>query len=152
MPTNKKQQTIDSEAYATWFLVGRTFHKCERALTAALEELELSVAQHDLLATIDRYPGASQNEIAQRLFVVKSNVSNLIKKLERRALVERKSSLTDSRSKLLILTRKGEALLHEANQRQSRVIEHMLSVLSERDIRQTRRIMERVNQALSILI
>lgn len=151
MSTLSGPAKLDRDAYALWFLVGKTTHKCQRALAFALEDIDLSVAQHDLLAAIDRFPDSTQNDIAERLFVVKSNVSNLMKKLETRGLIQRRENDSDARAKRIRLTRSGRQLLKQANQRQAGVIEQMLGGLTERDIRQTRRVMERVSQALAPL-
>lgn len=137
--------------YLTWLAVGRSHHKCHRALNARLASLDLSLAQHEVLVGIAQRPGATQNQISRRLFVVKSNVSALIAKLEARGLVRREASAEDSRVKRLFLTEAGDALVRESFRLQTEVVNAMMAPLTPEEIEATRDVMERVGRALDAL-
>lgn len=60
------------------------------------------------LALISLNPGISQNDLAAKVVLKKSAVTQLIKSLERRGLVQRRKSSADRRFNALTLTAEGE--------------------------------------------
>lgn len=136
----------------TWLTVGRTNLKVHRALNQLLGELDLSLAQHEILVTIRRNPNLTQRELAERLHVIKSNATALLKKLEARGLVTRKTDNDDSRVNRLNLTRSGRSLVEKSFAVQTRVIEAMASVMSDKELRDTADMMNRVGQAIDDLL
>ncbi|MFX8605135.1 helix-turn-helix domain-containing protein, partial [Acinetobacter baumannii] len=73
--------------YETWLSVARTSHLFQRMLSQALLPLGLEVAHSDVLVNVARDEGLSQQVLARRLRVAKSNVSALLAVLERRGLI-----------------------------------------------------------------
>lgn len=136
----------------TWLTVGRTNLKVHRALNQLLAELDLSLAQHEILVTICRNPNLTQRELADRLHVIKSNATALLKKLEARELVKRRTDNEDSRVNRLNLTRSGRALVEKSFAVQSRVIGAMASVMTDEELRNTADVMHRVGQAIDELL
>lgn len=140
-----------ARGFDVWLAVARANLKCHRALNSLLARLDLSLAQHEVLQTIHHHEGLTQNELSERLLVVKSNVSALIKKLEARGLVQREVDAADSRHKRMSLTPSGEKLVHESFELQNRVVEAMTSVLTDDDLRRIGTVMGRVSEALDSL-
>lgn len=138
----------DVRGFDVWLDVGRTNLKCHRILNTLLAGVDLSLAQHEVLMTIRRNPGLTQKEISEKLLVVKSNVSALIKKLEARGLVRRTPDADDSRNNRLSLTAGGERLVRRSFELQNRVVAAMTSELSDEELVQTGRVMRRVGEAL----
>ena len=101
--------------------------------------------------TIRRYSGLTQRELSDRLLVVKSNATALLKKLEARGLVRRTPDPEDSRVKRLSLTRSGDALVCRSFAVQTRVIKAMTSVMSDAELEQTADLMGRVGEAVDRL-
>ena len=134
-----------------WLGVGRANLKCHRLLNSLLSGLDLSLAQHEVLVTIRQHDGLTQNELSDRLLVVKSNVSALIKKLESRRLVLRVTDPADSRNKRLSLTTDGHVLVKRSFELQNRVVEAMTSVFSDSDLALIGAVMGRVSDALDEL-
>ena len=80
----------------------------ERHLHDTLLELELTIALADVLWQLDPALGAlSRRELAERLGCDPSNVTFLIKRLERRHLVRGVRAVGDRRVKALALTPSG---------------------------------------------
>jgi len=117
-----------------WVGVVRNYQKCFRLLSRLLEPLGLSVAQHEVLQTIGRRQGLTQQELADRLLVVKSNVSGLLQRLEAQRLVSREPDPADARSKRILLTPKGQRVLLRSSALQARVIEAMMGSLDDREL------------------
>ncbi len=136
----------------TWLRVGRTNLKVHRALNQLLGELDLSLAQHEILVTVCRQPNLTQQELADRLHVIKSNATALLKKLEARGLVTRTTDTADSRINRLGLTRSGRTLVEKSFAVQARVIEAMASVMSDEELETTGDVMTRVARAIDELL
>ena len=147
--TSKQLKAV--RGYDVWLEVGLANLKCHRALNSLLATLDLTLAQHEVLVAIKRFSGLTQKELSQRLFVVKSNISALIKKLEARGLVERTPDAKDSRNKRLRLTRLGDTLVQKSFELQNRVVEAMTAVLTDADLARTHIVMRHVSDALDKL-
>ena len=89
MPANFTTPLDELPGYPAWLAVVRAYARCQRLMSHELEALGLSVAQHEVLLTIARDEGLSQNDVAARLLVTKSNVTALLTRLERRAHPQR---------------------------------------------------------------
>ncbi|MEO0996821.1 MAG: MarR family transcriptional regulator [Pseudomonadota bacterium] len=138
--------------YDAWIAVVRNYQKCHRALARALDPLDLSVAQHDALAAIGRSEGLTQQALADRLLVVKSNVAALVKRLEARALLRRRPDPADARSNRLHLTRTGRELLRRSLAAQAGVIETMSAVASDAELARSENLNLRIGAALDALL
>lgn len=141
-----------TRGFDVWLSVGRNNLKVHRALNQSLAELDLSLAQHEILLSIWQNSGITQKALAENLLVVKSNVSALLKKLEARGLVRRAPDPADSRNNRLTLTGAGRALVQQSFARQNRIIDAMASVMSDEDLERVAAIMSRVGKALDRVI
>lgn len=141
--------TIDrARGFDTWLEVGWTNLKVHRVLNQCLASVDLTLAQHEILMTIRQQDGITQKALAERLHVVKSNVSALLKKLEARGLVKRLSDPDDSRNKLISLTRAGRKLVEQSFKLQNRIVELMAAELSDDDLQRLRNVMRRAGRVL----
>ena len=147
-----QKQLRNPRGLDTWLRVGRTNLKVHRALNLLLGELDLSLAQHEILVTIQRDSDLTQRELSERLLVVKSNATALLKKLEARGLVRRTTDPTDSRIKRLSLTKAGQELVRRSFAVQSKVVKAMVSVMSDAELDQMNDVMGRVDGAIDRLI
>lgn len=120
----------DLPRFRNWIAVGKVNMLVERALNRGLAPLDLKCAQLDVLAVIYRYPGLTQQELADKLLVGRSNMSMLLPDLLRRGLITRAGDAKDARVRRLSLTSQGIALAHEAFAVQTGVIEGMMKALT----------------------
>ncbi|MBT8088877.1 MAG: MarR family transcriptional regulator [Gammaproteobacteria bacterium] len=141
-----------TRGFDVWLAVGRTNLKVHRALNQSLGELDLSLAQHEILLSIWQKNGITQKQLAENLLVVKSNVSALIKKLESRGLVRRDCDPNDTRNKCLSLTEAGRKLVRMSFERQNKIIDAMASVMQDNELQMTGEVMTRVGKALDQLL
>jgi MarR family transcriptional regulator, organic hydroperoxide resistance regulator len=74
----------------------------------------VSAAQLWALWELHRSPGLRVGDLSQRLLIHPSTASNMLDKLERKHLVERRRTGADQRVVSLFLTGRGETLLEEA--------------------------------------
>src|SRR5947209_17819058 len=70
----------------------------------------LSMAQFDILAHVGAAPGVTQQALADSLLVTKGNVCQLLDRMQRTDLIERRQ---EGRANRLFLTPRGEKLFRE---------------------------------------
>ena len=70
-------------AIRVWFRFLRLESRIQSTVAEQLRAIDLSVPQCDVLTTLTEAEGISQQELAQRLYVTKGNISGLLDRLER---------------------------------------------------------------------
>lgn len=126
---------IRCPAVLAWLRLARIYHKLDRASAQHLRSFGLSVAQFDVIAQIGANEGLSQQELAQALLVTKGNVCQLLDRLERQGLIERRPAGI-GRGNRLYLTEEGRRLYDAAVPAQEAMIASCLAGLT-RDEQQT---------------
>lgn len=123
-----------------WFRVIRLQRRASNTVSNVLKELGLSIPQFDLLTTLTEKEGLSQQELAERLYVTKGNVSGLLDRMVEADLVERRPIPGDRRSNALYLTRKGRDLAMKGLAAQKAYVARTLGSLSPSDLADLERI------------
>lgn len=148
---NKQDLPWDNPRFRNWVAVARACHVLERTLTAKLAPLDLKPAQLDVLMNLYRHPGMSQQDLARKLLVGRSNITMLLPQLEKRGLLRREGDEKDKRILRLELTEAGVALLMKALKVHTALIETAMgqSTLEQCDLigEQMRKITEALNTA-----
>jgi MarR family transcriptional regulator, organic hydroperoxide resistance regulator len=146
---NKKQTILDEiPGYQSWLSVARTAQLCHRQLSNALEPLDLEVAHYDVLANVARDEGLSQQVLARRLLVAKSNVSALLSVLEKRGLTQRTRHMSDARVRLVSLTVEGRRVTQRAMKIHAGIVSAMLDALTPDEIDAVRSAMVKLTAVL----
>ena len=125
------------------------------ALLAALDarllrehNLSLSMLEALMHVTHAEAGAISVSELAERVRLSPSQVSRIAIDLERRGLVERRRSASDSRSTMLAITDAGRAQLQAAAPAYlSTIRAHLFDALTERDVKQLARVWKRIEAA-----
>jgi DNA-binding MarR family transcriptional regulator len=94
--------------------VQRAARSIARRFDEALRPLELTNGQFSILMSLNRPKSASMGSVANLLAMDRTTLTAALKPLERRGLVTIAHAETDRRSRILILTTKGKALLVRA--------------------------------------
>lgn len=128
-----------------WLRLMRVHQKVSQAEAAHLRRFGLSVGQFDLLTHVGAAEGSTQQEIADSLLVTKSNVCQLLDRLEQAGLVERRPL---GRTNLLYLTPAGRRLHDKVVPAQERLIAEQLSALSPSEQVQLVGLLRKVDRAL----
>src|SRR5258705_883310 len=113
------------------FSVLHTSSVLESRVEARLSEIGLSVAK---LGALHRLSEAGESlplgQLAERLSCVKSNVTQLVDRLEADGLVSRASDPNDRRSRLAVLTDSGRSAYEKGTEIQSQAEKELFSALS----------------------
>ena len=137
-PAPAMDETVDP--LRVWFRVIRLHRRAVNTVAIELKELGLSIPQFDLLSTLTEREGLSQQELAERLYVTKGNVSGLLDRMVEAGLVERRPIPGDRRSNALYLTDKGRDLAERGIAAQRSYVTRTLGALPLRDLADLERI------------
>jgi DNA-binding MarR family transcriptional regulator len=142
----------NEEGYAAWLDVFQANTLVVRALEKSVkQELGLPLAGYEVLVRLAEVPGGERvrmQELARRVLLSKSGLSQLFTRLERRGLVERRGDPENLRVTYAILTAEGREALERARPAFRREIEERFARhLNEEEIRTIRRAMRKVIRA-----
>jgi DNA-binding MarR family transcriptional regulator len=90
---------------------------------------DVTPVQYGLLTTLSTHPGCDQATIANYLGIDRTNVADVIKRLEKAGLVARSRNADDKRAILSRLTPAGEALLRRMHPAMARAQARLLDSL-----------------------
>ena len=132
---------------AAWVRLLRVAQRVERDLGARLRERwGLNNAQFDVLAHVGAEEGIVQQRLADSLLVTKGNVAQLLDRMEKRGLIERRP---EGRTNRLYLTDEGRRLFAEVVPAHEALIAERLSVLSKEEQRHLSRILRKLDRSLN---
>jgi MarR family transcriptional regulator, organic hydroperoxide resistance regulator len=138
----------DHPRFRSWIAVGRACQLMQQALTRALGPLDIKPPHLDILVNLYRFEGISQQELARKLLVGRSNMSMLLPQMEKRGLLERRADQRDKRILRLFLTNEGRTLSEKAMVIQTALIEQTLSATPLEDCMLMAESMERLIQRM----
>ena len=128
-----------------WLRLAKVYHKVDRASAEHLSTYGLSVGQFDVLAQVGAHEGITQKELAEKLLVTKSNVCQIVRRMEERGLVSRRQ---EGRAKHLFLTQEGRRLFDEVVPYQEELIDRLLSSVPSEDHDLLSKTLGRLDRAL----
>ena len=128
-----------------WLRLAKVYHKVNRASAEHLSAYGLSVGQFDVLAQVGAHEGITQKELAEKLLVTKSNICQILGRMEERGLVSRRQ---EGRAKHLFLTKEGRRLFEEVVPSQEELIDRLLSSVPPEDHDLLSKTLGRLDRAL----
>jgi MarR family transcriptional regulator, organic hydroperoxide resistance regulator len=138
----------DHPRFRSWISVARACQLMQQALARALVPLDIKPPHLDILINLYRFGGISQQELARKLLVGRSNMSMLLPQMEKRGLLERRPDPRDKRVLRLFLTDEGRSLSEKAMLIQTELIEHTLSETPVDECQQLAEIMDLLIQRM----
>ena len=126
---NKNQASMwDNPRFRNWVAVGRACQLVQQTLARALKPLDIKPPHLDILVNLMRSEGISQQDLARKLLVGRSNMTMLLPQLEKRGLIKRCSDGSDKRVLRLFLTGDGQTLARKAIAIQAAIIDDIMSL------------------------
>ena len=126
----------------------QTAYAAQSRVDAKLDASGLSMAKLQALQTLanagDSLP---LGQLAERLSCVKSNITQLVDRLESDGLVERQPDSNDRRSRLAVLTAAGRKACREGARIQLAAERELLAALSRDEAHQLAALLEKVGTA-----
>lgn len=121
----------DHPRFRTWIGVARACQLMQLTLARNMAHLEIKPPHLDIMINLYRREGISQQELARKLLVGRSNMSMLLPQLEKRGLIERRADARDKRVLRLHLTDEGKAVTEQAMKIQTALIDTVMATSSE---------------------
>lgn len=141
----------DHPRFRSWIGVARACQLMQQTVTRAIAELGIKPPHLDILINLYRFEGISQQELARKLLVGRSNMSMLLPQLEKRGLIERNADSKDKRVLRLSLTPSGRGLTEQAMTIQTGLIERIMSQTPEDRCLQVAEAMEDIIRILQTM-
>ncbi len=133
----------------------RALWALDHALQSASKRMETTLGvtgpQRFVIRMIGRFPGISAGEVSELLHVHPSTLTGVLKRLERRGLVVRRSDPADARRALLDLTAKGRRVDANRSGTVEGAARKALEKLPPTAMRQTRVLAEAITAELERL-
>ncbi len=143
----ERGRSLRRPAVTAWVRLLRVAQRVERDLGARLRERwGLNNAQFDVLAHVGAAEGIVQQRLADSLLVTKGNVAQLLDRMEKRGLIERRP---EGRTNRLYLTEVGRRLFAEVVPAREDLIAELLSVLSKEEQRHLSDILRKLDHSLN---
>jgi DNA-binding MarR family transcriptional regulator len=121
----------DHPRFRTWIAVARACQLMQLTLARNMAHLEIKPPHLDIMINLYRREGISQQELARKLLVGRSNMSMLLPQLEKRGLIERRADARDKRVLRLHLTEQGRAVTEQAMLIQTALIDTVMATSTE---------------------
>lgn len=121
----------DHPRFRTWVAVGRACQLMQLTLARNMAHLDIKPPHLDILLNLYRREGISQQELARKLLVGRSNMSMLLPQLEKRGLIERRGDGNDKRVLRLFLTPEGKEITEKAMEIQIALIDMVMGSTTE---------------------
>ncbi len=134
----------DNPRFRNWIAVAKASQLIHQKLGKALTSLDIKVPHLDILANLYRFEGISQQDLARKLLVGRSNVSMLLPQIEKRGLIERRPDDKDKRVLRLYLTEKGRELTRKALAIELELIEYSMATSSVEECNLVGDVMQRM--------
>jgi DNA-binding MarR family transcriptional regulator len=148
MPSPSTTEPVNALRLKAWLDVVRSYQKCSAVLETAIAPLGIKLAQHDVLLNLLHDTELTQQQLAERSYVTKSHMSAVINDMIERGWLQRETSETDRRSKMVSLTRAGRSLAGKAFAAQADVINAMAEPLSDKQLADVSKMMDHIWHAL----
>lgn len=124
-----------------WFRMMRLNTRIKSEIAGRLRKFDLSLPQCDVLTTLSEKEGISQQELAQKLYVTKGNISGLVDRLTEAGFVERRTIDGDRRSHALFLTKAGHKMAAEGIEVQKVYVAETFGRLNDQQLQDFERIL-----------
>ena len=121
----------DHPRFRTWIAVARACQLMLLTLARNMAHLEIKPPHLDIMINLYRREGISQQELARKLLVGRSNMSMLLPQLEKRRLIERRADARDKRVLRLHLTEEGKSVTEQAMKIQTALIDSVMATSTE---------------------
>jgi|SRR5262245_28037586 DNA-binding MarR family transcriptional regulator len=127
MKNNHRAGALDASAL---HLLHRAGQCAEVLFTSETGKTDLTPRQYAILATVSQHPDISQTGLVEQTGVDRSTLADIVRRLVKKGLLQRKRTRRDARMYAVRLTQKGQAALSSIKPAAARVDQRLLSVLA----------------------
>lgn len=143
-PTADRNKTIEG-ILLTFHLIGKSIHRNMRNR----ESLPVTRPQLGVLWMTNQEPGLTVSELARRFMTAKSNISEMVERLCRGGLMEKKADDQDQRLVRLHVTEGGRQVLQDAWTLHMEAAQAALAALSDEQLTSVAQSLEVLSEGLN---
>jgi DNA-binding MarR family transcriptional regulator len=146
-PLTTQQTDQETGARQGWSRLVRVHAGIGRSLDARLSaEHDLTINEYNCLLLLERAEECRMRrvDIAEAMVLSPSGITRMLDRLESAGLVEKAKCSSDARVTYAVLTDKGRSRLKAAGKSHDAVVEELVGVLPERDLKRLGEILERL--------
>ena len=145
----KQSKPFGSKQEEAGLSIVRTAGMLERATAEVLKRVELSPAQYNVLRILKGAgaAGLQCNEIAERMVTHDPDITRLLDRMEKRALVRRERSREDRRVVMVFITADGARLAEEMAQPLVQLARRQMRALKEEQMQELIESLEEIRAA-----
>lgn len=136
----KKQKQL---GLLLWFRLSRFYNESVQHSNANLKAHGLTTSQFDVLAQVGAHQPLSQQELAEKLFVTKGNITHMLRKMEDMGYIQREQKW---RTKTITLTAAGNSLYKQSVPDQEQFQAMQFQVLSEKEQQQLLYLLKKIQK------
>jgi MarR family transcriptional regulator for hemolysin len=127
------------------FALARVFRRWRKLLDERLKDLGVTQARWTTMVYLHKSgEGLTQRDLASRMAIENPTLVRLLDNLESQGLVERRACEEDRRARRLFLTSRGTEFMDVLYQRSEDLRNDLLEGVSEKDLKATLKVMDRV--------
>jgi DNA-binding MarR family transcriptional regulator len=138
-------RSLRRPSVVAWLRLLRVAQRGEQDLGEQLKGWGLNNAQFDVLAHVGANEGVMQQELAYSLLVTKGNIAQLLDRMQKRGLIERRP---EGRTNRLFLTEMGRRTFAEVVPAHEALIDERLSVFSKEEQKQLLALLRKLDHTL----
>lgn len=127
-----------------WYRLSRVQKENLMGANELLKKYNITYAQTDVIIRIGEHEELTQNELAEKLLVTKGNVTQLLKKLEEKQLVQKRK---DWKINYVSLTEEGSALYKKLIQDLEEYQNNFFSALNYEEKRTLLRLLTKIDKS-----
>ncbi|MED4585349.1 MarR family transcriptional regulator [Brevibacillus choshinensis] len=116
------------------FLMGKTYRKIVMHVTTHLREFDLTPEQFSVLFCLSKQEGINQKELALRTAKDQPTITRILDVLAKKGFIEKKTSDTDRRAFLLMLSSKGREWIELASPAEAKAIAEVVDGMSQEEL------------------
>lgn len=132
-------------------IISQTIHIAKYiagAGTQSFEERTATILQYHALSFLEHNGGVKLTDVANHIHASLSSTTQLIERLHKAGLIERKGDDNDRRVSLLSVTKEGLEKLQQMKETKRERMEELLATLSKEEVNQLITIQEKLVQQL----
>jgi MarR family transcriptional regulator, temperature-dependent positive regulator of motility len=126
MKNNHRSGALDASAL---HLLHRAGQCAEVLFTNEAGKIDLTPRQYAILASVSQNPDISQTGLVESTGVDRSTLADIVRRLVKKGLLQRKRTRRDARMYAVRLTQKGQSALNSVKPAAARVDQRLLAVL-----------------------
>ena len=130
-------------SYIVWFRYTRFYNQNMKEKNQHLSKWGMKTGQFDIISHIKPNERVTQSQLASRLVVTESNITQIIKKLEDNGLIQRER---EWKNKYISLTQEGTKLRNEVVSEQEYFQAQQFDKLSDEELNQLINLLKKIER------